>query len=148
MVAYLTAYNAHIIGKSYEKHCQQIEELTDRMSSVSPQHVENFIVNTFTGVNQRKYYAVGKDSSAAEAISKISAESEFDKREEVFSQYRNALQEKFRKSERNKQSIQLICRPFFMHSQHLSNHFSWLTEAPCLDNIVEKNFISQIGMLL
>ena len=52
--------------------------------------------NPRIGVNQQKFYDVIKDSEAVDTISKLSGESDYAKREEVFSKNRKVLQHQFR----------------------------------------------------
>ena len=52
--------------------------------------------NPEIGVNQQRFYEVMKDTEAVDTISKLSGESDFLKREEVFSKNRKVLQHQFR----------------------------------------------------
>ena len=48
------------------------------------------------GVNQKKFYDVIKDTDACDTINKLGGETDFLKREEVFSKNRKVLPNKFR----------------------------------------------------
>jgi hypothetical protein len=42
--------------------------------------------------------------------------------------------------------VQNLCRGFFDHYGHLGKHFEWLTNASCLDDVVEENLNKQLGV--
>ena len=100
------------------------------------------------GVISEKFFKVKKPSGdALKIISKASDETEFQKRESIYSKYREEMQHEFREAAKNDCKISQIVRGFFLDKFHLAYHFEYLTGVPSLFKNVEKNLASEVAKM-
>ena len=103
-----------------------------------------------------------KDKSAKDKVCDANNELDWEKREGVYANNRETLQEQFRflKSlivyqiqitltcRSSRKTAQTVCRGFFTNPIHSATHFTWLTGIENLVTEVESNLCKQTGKLI
>ena len=82
---------------------------------------------------------------AVKALKGLLTENDFEKREGVFEEHRDALTDTFKTC---KKSIPNVCKPFFKDHRHLAGHWAFLTNTEPVYANVECNFERTFGKIL
>ena len=117
-------------------------------------HIENVDIETprkkakikqIYGVVTEKWHKAKKMSAEVSLlVANTEEERDFVKREEIFTKYREEIQDEIRKS---KKGVKNICRGLFLDPRHLGNQFQYITNTAPLNDQIQKNLRNELDKM-